>query len=558
MKRRVTGFLQWMPRPLKWSGLVVALSAMTGCAQLSSVQSSASDNPTADASAASATGKLPIEDAPFEAAYQTLSIETLETLTLQGLYRLQSLTLDSDDTTGLDQLYVFSDPKPVYDNLWDTIGDHLFLTPANTHNYQDYIQSYLNKKAYLQRVSKRAKPYLYFILQEIQKRQMPFEMALLPIVESGYYPYARSYMSAAGLWQFMPATGYMYGLKRNWWYDGRHDVYRSTLAALDYLQSLYKQNNYDWLLALASYNAGYGNVRKATRKLHRARPDAPVTFWNLQPYLPRETRHYVPQLLAISHIIGQRERYQVPLEPVANKPFLAAIDIRGQVSLQKVAQQTEVSTKLLKNLNPGFLRQATPPDGQHKLVLPLTVAERFNNDYQQAPDKYAVNWRRHQIRNGENLGVIAQRYGTRVALIKQLNNMRSDFIRAGKTLLIPVPGGESSTQLASRSGSDSYRHTVRRGESLWTIARTYDTSINQLARWNGLSRNDTLRPGQRLRIQMDGSSSRKISYTLKKGESLWVVARKYQVTTDDLCKWNGVSANDVLQPGTELQVWIKS
>jgi membrane-bound lytic murein transglycosylase D len=553
MKRRVTGFLQWMPRPLKWSGLVVVLSAMTGCAQLSSIHSPDSGNPTTDASA---TGKLPIVDAPFEAAYQTLSIETLETLTLQGLYRLQPLTLDSDDTPGLDQLYVFSDPKPVYDNLWDTIGDHLFLTPANTHNYQDYIQSYLKKKSYLQRVSERAKPYLYFILQEIQKRQMPFEMALLPIVESGYYPYARSYMSAAGLWQFMPATGYMYGLKRSWWYDGRHDVYRSTLAALDYLQSLYKQNNYDWLLALASYNAGYGNVRKATRRLKQVRPDAPATFWNLQPYLPRETRHYVPQLLAISHIISQKDRYQISLEPVANKPFLTTVDIKGQISLQKVAQKTDMPSKLLKNLNPGFLRQATPPKGHHKLVLPLNVAEHFEADYQQAPHRYAVNWRRHQIQNGENLGVIAQRYGTRVGLIKQLNNMRSDFIRAGKTLLIPVPGGDGTTHLASRK-ADTYRHTVRRGQSLWSIARLYNTSINQLARWNGLSRNTTLRPGQTLRVQA-GGASQKISYTLKKGESLWIVARKYQVSTDDLCKWNGVSTNDILQPGTKLQVWIKS
>ncbi|WP_235584652.1 LysM peptidoglycan-binding domain-containing protein [Thiomicrospira sp. WB1] len=496
--------------------------------------------------------------APLSATYQTLSIETLETLTLQGLYRLQPLTTQTAQTTALDQFYVFSEPKPIYDNLWDTIGDHLFLTPANTHNYQDYIQSYLKKKSYLQRVSKRAKPYLYFILQEIQKRQMPFEMALLPIVESGFYPYARSYMSAAGLWQFMPATGYMYGLKRSWWYDGRHDVYRSTLAALDYLQSLYKQNNYDWLLALASYNAGYGNVRKATRRLKRARPDAPATFWNLQPYLPRETRHYVPQLLAISHIISHKDRYHIPLEPVANKPFITTVEIQGQISLQKVAQKTDMPSSLLKNLNPGFLRQATPPNGHHKLVLPLDVAEHFKVDYEQAPNQYAVNWRRHQIRSGENLGLIAQRYGTRVGLIKQLNNMRSDFIRAGKTLLIPVPGSQATSQVASRSDrADTYRHTVRRGESLWSIARLYDTSINQLARWNGLSRNSTLRPGQTLRVQTS-SASRKISYTLKKGESLWVVARKYQVSTDDLCKWNGLSANDVLQPGTELQVWINS
>ncbi len=177
---------------------------------------------------------------------------------------------------------MFSQEAPVYDDLWQEISEHLFLAPANSENYQDYMSYYINKKRYLKRVSVRAKPYLYFILQEVKKRQMPYEIALLPVVESGYYPYARSYMSAAGLWQFMPATGHMYGLHQNWWYDGRQDVYRSTLAALDYLQALYAQNDYDWLLALASYNSGYGNVLKAQRRFLKKHPNGDPNFWNIR------------------------------------------------------------------------------------------------------------------------------------------------------------------------------------------------------------------------------------------------------------------------------------
>ena len=547
------------PTFLGWVSALAATALLSGCAQLPNPdRNQAQPTPVTTDTVEPEPHRLPIDQAPVLKAQQTLSIETLETLTLQGLYRLQSFDQPAQVR---EQYYVFSDPRPVYDDLWDTIGDHLFLTPANTHNFEDYIASYLRKKPYLNRFSQRAKPYLYFILSEIQKRQMPYEMALLPIVESGFYPYARSYMSAAGLWQFMPATGYMFGLNRNWWYDGRHDVYRSTLAALDYLQSLYKQNNYDWLLALASYNAGYGNVRKATRKLKRKHPQAEANFWNLQPYLPRETRHYVPQLLAISHLISQHERYQIPLEPIANKPMITTVDINHQVSLKKVAQTTDLSADRIKNLNPGFLRQATPPNGLHKLVLPLEVAQTFKTAYQKQPRQYAVSWRRHQIRSGESLSVIAARYNTRVSQIKQLNNMRSDFIRAGHTLLIPIPGGpDAGTQLASNDRGDGqtpHRHTIRHGESLWVIAQRYNTTTGQIARWNGLSQTAVLQPGQTLKIYLE-DNARKISYTVKEGESLWLVARKYQVTTDQLCEWNGIRANDILRPGTQLQVWIQS
>lgn len=458
---------------------------------------------------------------------------------------------------------VFAPGTKPYQNLWNELTDHFFIEPAHLTHFEDYLNYYQKSPSYFKRVSSRAKPYLHFILSEVKRRQMPYEIALLPIVESGYYPYARSYVDAAGLWQFMPATGYMYGLHKNWWYDGRQDVEKSTLAALDYLQALYKQNNYDWLLALAAYNSGYGNILKAKKRYLKKHPNGLASFWNIRDYLPKETQHYVPQLLAISYLIRHRSQVGIELEPIPNKPYFAKVPLSNQISLTKVAQALDTQVDTLKTLNPGYLRLATPPSRSknYALLLPIDKITTFNQAYQKSPQDFAVNWVQHKIKSGESLSVIAYRYHTSSKEIKRLNGMKTSFLRAGKTLLIPLPKShtlaEQPLKKSQRYQGQQHIHKVQSGESLWTIARYYNTTPRKLCEWNRISIRKPIRKGQKLVIRSD-RYGKELSHTLKNGESLWVVAQKYRVTTKELCNWNGIKRSDILQPGTKITVWVKS
>lgn len=445
-------------------------------------------------------------------------------------------------------------------NLWDQLSANFYLTPAYTEHFESYLTYYQKHTKHLYRVSKRAKPYLYFISQEVAKRQMPYEIALLPIVESGFSPAAHSYVGAAGLWQFMPNTGDMFGLQQTWWYDGRRDIYHSTHAALDYLQQLYKQNNYDWLLALASYNAGYGNILKAKRHFLKKHPNGTPHFWNIRPYLPKETQQYVPQLLAITYLIKHRNYYKLKLEPIENKNYFEKIDLTKQVAFNRVIQHSKVSKKQFKQLNPGYLKATTPPKGPYQLLLPLDNAAHFKMALSSQPDMFKIQWAKYKIKPGDSLSVIASHYHTSSKAIKSLNSLKSNRIRAGKTLLIPMPASHATllaSQTPKKASGQYHIHHVRKNESLWTIAHYYNIKTRTLCEWNRISIRDPIRTGQTLKIRT-GQYGKKITYTLKHGDSLWKIAKKYQVTTTELTRWNNLNRSTVLHPGKKISLWVKS
>ena len=467
--------------------------------------------------------------------------------------------------TALDesiQNAVESTPKPKASladlSIWQALSNHFQLTDKHKEQYQSYLQYYLRHKSYLTRISKRAKPYLYHIFQEVKKRNMPYEIVLLPAVESGFSPKAKSYQSAAGLWQFIPGTAHLYDLDKNWWYDGRMDILHSTQAALDYLQKLYELNDQDWLLALASYNAGYGNVLKAQKKFHRYHPKQKADFWAIRKYLPQETQNYVPQLLAMTYLIKHRDQYQIVLEDIPNKPFIEAIPLKQQVSLEKVRKITGVSKKLMKQLNPCYLRPTTPPNGKHHLVLPKACAEIFKEKMAKDKSLFKIQWARHKVRPGESLSTIAHQYHTSIREIKRINHLHSNLIRAGKILLIPYPqqyAKQLPQKLQQKYNGAKYYHTVKRGESLWSIANYYNISTRTLCRWNNIGIRTPLRVGQKIEIR-SANYGKKIVHKLKKGESLWLVAHRYGTTTTQLAKWNHIKRSQLLQPGEELIVWL--
>lgn len=462
------------------------------------------------------------------------------------------------------------------DNLWDTFAGSFHLVRANQGHFEHSVSFYKKRQKHLIQVSKRATPYLYYIVQKVKERKMPMEIALLPIVESGFKAHAKSHAKALGLWQFMPATGKSLGLGKNWWYDGRRDVVKSTEAALTYLQRHY-QNTNDWLLALASYNAGYGTVLRAIKRYERkhGKSEQLPTFWQISKYLPRETQNYVPSLLSVSYLIEHNDKYNIDIAPIANKPFFDIIELNNQVSLSAVAANTKVSSELLAKLNPAYVRQATPPNGPHHILLPIEKQPLFIQVYQKNAKEFEVHWQRHRVRSGDYLGKIAKRYNTSVTAIKRLNRMRSNFLRAGQTLLIPVvedagnliqvaqaspskrlqrKASNNGNKLASKSANHRQRshYQVKSGDTLSEIAHRHKVDIRQIRAWNKLSRNSTLRIGQKLVLKQPQPPMQKRVHEVKAGETLSEIAYRNGVNVQQIRSWNNLGKQAIIRIGQKL------
>ena len=387
----------------------------------------------------------------------------------------------------------------IYDNVWQRIPSLYQLSAINNRQIEVQLLWYKKHKDYFERISKRAEPFLYLITDEVEKRKIPGEIALLPIIESAFKTDAYSRQKAAGLWQFVPSTGRYFGLKQTWWYDGRLDVYMSTDASLTYLTQLNKYYKGDWLLALAAYNAGAGNVDKAIK---RNRKQAKSTdYWSLD--LPKETQRYIPKLLAIAKLIQNSEKYHLQLYPIDNKPHLELVDIQSQTDLAVLAKLSSMSIAELKIYNPAFKQWSTDPDGPHHLLLPINKVDQFNTQLAQINDSERIKTYRHKIRSGENLSLIAQRYKVSINSLKQVNHLKNSRIKAGKYLLIPSAHNiQKPIKVSSKQSiSGKKKYTVKKGDSFWSISRHFKLSHKKLATMNGFSSGDTLSIGQVLIIE---------------------------------------------------------
>lgn len=238
---------------------------------------------------------------------------------------------------------------------------------------QQFLAQYRNSEKHIARMSNRASPYLYYIVEEIEKRKLPGELALLPMIESAFEPQAKSPKGAAGIWQFMPKTGKFYGLKQDKWYDGRRDIAASTSAALDYLEILHKQFNNNWMLALAAYNAGEGRVGKAIKRNQKAGKSTELKSLEL----PEETKNYVPKLLALAEVVANPDKHDISLPPIENKPYFVPVDPGKSLDFNKVSKLADMEVKEVKRLNPGYSQSKTHPNGPSQLLLPAENAEKL-------------------------------------------------------------------------------------------------------------------------------------------------------------------------------------
>jgi membrane-bound lytic murein transglycosylase D len=490
------------------------------------------------------------------------TITTVEHRTTEVQPEEEGLSHLIKDKTPLELQSQANTTKPRYENIWLKLAEGFeFEVPENSRiaKQRDY---YLSHPKYLKQVSKRAEPFLFLIVEQIEAKKLPLELALLPVVESTFDPFAYSSASASGLWQFMPITGERFGLQQDWWYDGRRDVYASTDAALRYMDILHRYLGDDWLYAFAAYNSGEGRVQRAVQK--NEKENKPVDYWNLS--LPKETENYVPKLLALVDILRNHKKYGVELPFIDNEQVLTYVDTKSQLDLAYAAELSELTVAEIQLLNPAFNHWATSPDGPHRLLIPTVSVEKFTQKLNETSKNDRVRWARYKVRSGDSLSVIAKNHGTTTNVLRQINNINSSFIKIGQPLLIPVASlsqqGDLYSQAKRFEAKNSKRkykiiHTVVEGDTLWDISRLYKVSHKEIARWNKMTTQKTLRLGKGLTIWRSTSQkTRRVTYKVRSGDSLGGIAQKFNVKTVDLVRWNKLHKQKYIQPGQKLFVHV--
>lgn len=459
-----------------------------------------------------------------------------------------------------------------YGNVWERVIDQFALPDCAAHEANlQWARWYADRPDYMARVFNRAQPWIYYIAGELEKRNMPGELALLPIVESAYDPFAFSSGRALGTWQFISETGKRYGLNQNWWYDGRRDVWASTVAALEYLNTMARLFDGDWLLALAGYNAGENRILREVQRNQSA--GRPVDFWNLS--LPRETRGYVPKLLGLACLFKNAADYQFVLAHTPNEPVVAAVEMDQQADLVLLSQISGVPVDVLFTLNPGYNRWATAPEGPFRVVLPVENAATLQAALETAGSEL-MKWDQVVVERGDTLSLLASRHQVPVDVLRHTNDLHGDTIHPGQRLRLPrddqlmidpmyaAAASELQQLQAGLIAADRVTHNVRPGENLSTIARRYKVSVEDLQRWNGISDPRKLRAGRQLVVfhtptqtpTIVGSGGSTIKHVVQRGDSLWSIARKYKVKINELRSWNDLNSGSTLHPGQSIQIQL--
>ena len=462
-------------------------------------------------------------------------------------------------------------------NLWSYIANQQKLEINNNPRIQQQLGWFKKHPDYLTRISERAQPYLYLVVQEIEKEGLPIEIALLPIVESAYYPFSYSHGTAVGVWQFIPSTGRLYGLDQDWWHEDRRHILNSTRAAARYLKDLSKMFNGDWMLAVAAYNAGPGRIQNAVKINQKAGKQ--TDYWSLD--LPKETEKYVPKLLALSMIAKEPEKFGQQLTPIDNSKFLEVVELNSQFDLALIAQWTGLSIDEIYTFNPGLRRWATPVSLPYELLLPVSTVKSFEDNLEKAGKMPRISWLRHQIKSGDSLIYLAKKYKTTVDQIRSVNELQSDLIRAGEYLIVPLAQENEGyyslsekqrekSRLNTEKNAEKIIYKVVSGDSLWKIAVQFDTTVNNLVRWNQLDLSSPLRIDKELVIWVEDSNKTglaeitrtgididtKITYMVRAGDNLSKIASKYSVKVKDVLSWNNIKESQILKPGQKLLIKV--
>ncbi|HSI23885.1 MAG TPA: LysM peptidoglycan-binding domain-containing protein [Methylophilaceae bacterium] len=457
-------------------------------------------------------------------------------------------------------------------DLWQRIKSGYAMPELQSPITAKHESWYASRPEYVNRMIGRSQKYLYHIVEEVQKRGMPTEIALLPMVESAFNPTAMSTSKASGIWQFIPSTGRNFGLKQTWWVDNRRDVTAATDAALTYLQKLHVMFG-TWDLALAAYNAGEGTVMRAIER--NRKHGLPTDYQSLQ--LPPETRNYVPKLQAVKNIVTNPEQYGLNIQPIANQPYFIKVNAPKQIDASLAAKLAGVSTEEFRSLNPEYNRPVlTTTESTHEILLPMGADETFETNLA-AYDKPLVSWQSYYAKRGERIENIAKKFGVTPEELREVNgiNHKGKF-KSAHQLLVPLQSESAEDIFTAEDIPDQQeeeivtasfstkRHLVKRGETLGSVAKRYGVSTKDLRAMNHL-KSSKLKKGQILLVQVDEDApkrmasrtvklrSAKSNYVVRRGDTLSSIARKFDVSTSEIKRWNNLNGSRIT-PGHKLKI----
>lgn len=480
-------------------------------------------------------------------------------------------------------------------DLWERIRDGFALQELDSPLVQNHVAWYANRPEYVRRMVERSHLYLYHIVEEVEKRGMPTEVALLPMIESAFNPKAYSRSHASGIWQFIPSTGKHFGLEQNWWHDDRRDVTAATDAALDYLQKLHDMFG-DWELALAAYNWGEGSVQRAIAK--NRKKGLPTDYLSLT--MPAETRNYLPKLMAIKQIVMNPEAAGLELASIPNLPYFVSIATTQHIDLAVAARLAEMPLHDFVSLNPAYNRPVINAKGSRALLLPVDKADTFASNLG-SYDKPLVSWQSYTPARGEKIDNVARRFSISVARLKEINSItRRDKLSAGQTLLVPLSRNEATVpafdearqaiepeKTAPLPASSRLIYAVKKGDTLAGIAKRHKISETQIKALNKLSSN-RLSSGQKLVIRQETLAQRNLAtskakpvkqaaagksmpvkltaansakhsqryYTVRRGDTVDSIAKRFNVATNDIQRWNNISGKRGLTPGDKVALML--
>ena len=445
--------------------------------------------------------------------------------------------------------------KPDYENIWsyikqnnqsknDVILNDQVLSYMNMHLKDlDKFKEYLNDSYY----------FIYFVINELEENNLPIELALLPYIESNYDPFSISSSGAVGMWQFMPRTGRLYKLNRSWWSEDRHDPFKSTEAAVDYLKYLYERFDQNIYLTIAAYNAGPSLLDRRINQ-NKRRGDQ-VDFWSLN--LPAQTKNYVPKYIALRELILNGDNYGIKMPAIPYEPVVQKIVIPSQVEILALSEYLEIKPELLYKLNAGYTKWASAPKDESIFYIPVEKYYLFQSENNPFRDVNQINWISHIVKRGDNLWDLAVKYDTEVKIIKEINYLSNDLLSIDDTLLIPLGKTKSNNFIPYEM------YIVSEGDSLWSISKKYNLEVRDLARMNSLNENEFLQLGQQLSIGNKNihrnmeSKKRTILYSVKQGDNLYKISELFDVTIKSIEEINNFDET-TLMPGQIIKVAIRA
>jgi len=457
---------------------------------------------------------------------------------------------------------LYQEPEPIIaiksDAIYESVWDRIALNSTIQNQVLDeetlqYLNAYLASPEQLKKLLVKGEYFIFFVLEQLEKYDLPPELALLPYIESNYDPFSISTSGAMGLWQFMPATARIYGLEDTWWYEQRHDPLISTKAAVRYLAYLHNRFGKDLTYTLSAYNGGPTLLEKQI-KLNR-RTGKSVDYKSLR--LPKQTKAYVPKFKAIVELIINAKKYDIQLPKFPNRSVLGQIILDGQIEIFAFSEFSDLKPEFIYKLNAGFTKWASPPGKTTTFNIPIEFVELLNKKKGEFTQANQINWVTHKVSKGDSLWKIADQYDTEVLVLKTVNYLQSNLLNLNQQLLIPLSNSRNQTFIPYQA------HIISEGDTLWSLGIKYGISPTEIAKNNGLKINSDLRIGKQLNIgnkniyRTINSKKRTILYSVKQGDSLYRIADIFNIQIKDIIELNSISDNEI-KPGQVLKIIIRA